>query len=80
MTVPEVIQFSGVVVAFLVAGRQLLTLILYGRGGPPELRTIREQIDRSNDLLRDSNDQLRSNNDKIYGLLERAMDRLDEGR
>ena len=78
MAFSEIIQFGGVVVAFIVAGRQLIALILYGRGGPPELRTIREQIDRSNELLRDSNDQLRSNNDRMLQLLQRMINHLDE--
>lgn len=75
-----VVQFSGVLVSFLVVGNKILTLVRDWREGPPELRTIRDQIASNNDLLRDSNNQLKSNNDRIYSLLERAMYRLDEGR
>lgn len=60
------IQFGGVLVSFLVVVRQLATLIRDWRGGPPELRLIRDQLEASND--------------KIYRLLERIIDRLSEGR
>jgi hypothetical protein len=76
-TAAEIIQLVGVSVSFLVALRQLLTLIRDWRGSP-DLRAIREQMDRNNDLLRDSTDQVRRNNDRIFQLLERMIDRLNE--
>lgn len=66
MTIPELIQLTGVLVSFLVVVRQLAALVRDWRGGSPELRLIRDQLETSND--------------RIHRLLERIIDRLDEGR
>ena len=64
MTIKEVIEFLGAIVALLVVLERIANLVRDWRGGSPELRTIREQLVNSND--------------RIHELLERIVNRLDE--
>ena len=72
-----VVQFGAVVVSFSVFIRGLVNTICDWHGSP-ELKAITEQLETSNSLLKDSNEQVRNDSDKLFKLLERTMDRLDE--
>lgn len=64
MSAPEFLQVAGVIVSLLVVLERILNDIRQWRGGSPELRLIKEQLVGSND--------------KIYSLLQRVIDRLNE--
>ena len=85
ITIPQTIQLVGVIVSFLVVVRQIFTLLRDWRGGSPELRLLRRQIqasdsqwNESNEQLRNTNEQLINSNDRILQLLRRIVNRLDE--
>lgn len=60
----DIVKTLGVVASLLWAVERIFNDIRFWRGGSPELRLIR--------------DQLKTSNDRIYSLLERIIDRLEE--